>query len=223
MPELTVPELRQYVTREAPIILEIGANDGEDTARFMETFPGCRLYCFECDDRAILKWRTRFGLAGENRNPALIEVALSDDDSRAEFYPSGGDPPNCDRPDWKDWDKSGSLLKPTGHLSYSPWVTFGVPVRVMTMKLDTWMEYGHVGEREEIDFVWCDVQGAEAKVIRGARRSLHRLRYLYLECHPQQLYDGAPSEQTLKDMLPLHDCLGRYADNLLFRRKDLWP
>jgi FkbM family methyltransferase len=217
MPELPIEELPDLLGPFAQTILEIGANDGEDTLRFVEALPDAHVYCFECDPRAIAKWHANVG----NR-ATLVEMALSDECGEFDFYQSGGTPPNCQREDWQDWDKSGSLCLPTGHLSYSPWCKFDSTIQVPTTTLDEWAD-NTFDLPIPVDLAWIDVQGAEAKVLRGGQRVLARTRYVYVECHNQQsfgqLYLGYPTLDELIALLPGHDLIGEYSENYLFRRK----
>src|SRR5262245_56296770 len=45
--------IHELVGRDDPLILEIGCNDGTDTAELLSTFPRGQIHCFECDPRPI--------------------------------------------------------------------------------------------------------------------------------------------------------------------------
>jgi hypothetical protein len=51
-----------------------------------------------------------------------------------------------------------------------------------------------------IDFVWCDVQGAEEKVIRGGQETFkNKVKYFYTEYSNDEQYEGQPKlKQILK-------------------------
>ena len=70
---ITMAEIRQLVGKDDPTVLEIGCNDGEDTQRFLDHFPGIKLYCFEPDPRAIAKFQRRIN----DSRCRLMPVALS--------------------------------------------------------------------------------------------------------------------------------------------------
>jgi FkbM family methyltransferase len=168
MDELNGKNIRDLVGRDDPTILEIGCNDGTDTLLFLEAMPRATIYCFEPDPRAI----ERFHKTVSDCRATLIEAAVCCEDGEALFYGSSGRPPNRSRKPgapracWlPEWDLSGSLLQPTGHLAYCPWATFPQDrqYKVRTVRLDTWME--ERPEISQIDFIWCDVQGAEANSI----------------------------------------------------------
>jgi|TARA_Y100000310_G_scaffold344647_1_gene458533 FkbM family methyltransferase len=183
-----------------PTILEIGANVGRDTNRFLSTFQDLDLYCFEPDPRCLDRFKTKV-LPRDRVH--LFEVAISDCDGHADFYLSSGrrhSSRHFDRIPVEDSPghiNSSSLLNPTGHLKEFPWCKFEETIRVETKRLDTWASENNI---EMIDFIWADVQGAEKKMIKGGFETLARARYLYTEYSNKQLYQGQP---TLKNILKL--------------------
>lgn len=203
--------IRQMVGKPDPIILEIGSNDGTDTLEFLRQFPGARVFCFEPEPRAIAKWRANV----TDTRAQLFEVALDQTNGESTFHRSGGKPPNKNV---NDWDMSGSLCKPTGHLSYSPWCTFKETITVKTICLDGWWE--QMGS-PLIDFIWLDVQGAERRVLVGGAKMLQQTKFIKLECHQQSLYAGQPTETELKMLLADWICVGRNHADLLFRNGKL--
>ena len=215
-PELTPARVHDLVGRNNATILEIGANDGSDSVLFATNFPIGRICCFECDQRAISKWRKRLGSPSHVQ---LIECALCDRNGTSLFYPSGGLTPQPHVYGYEDWDKSGSLCPPDRHTQYDPWLRFLPPVEVRTMTLDSWVAENHLGV---IDFAWVDVQGAEAMVLRGAQATLPRIRWWYCECHSLPLYHGQATLEEVQSLLPgfvLHS--QHCADNFLFRNAQL--
>lgn len=205
--DLTHEEIGALVIRKNPVILEIGAHDGTDSLRFLQTFSECRLHCFECEPRAIAKWKHRVG-----PKAMLHEVALSDSIGTAEFHQSTGSP----RPGVTDWDFSGSLAQPTGHLTYSPWCKFENKIVVPTTTLDEWEKSFNFGY---IDFIWSDIQGAESRMFPHAITTVRKTRFVKAECHPKQMYEGQWAECQMVDFFARggFSCLGRYADDLLFK------
>jgi hypothetical protein len=148
-------------------------------------------------------------------------------DGVAKFFGSSGRAPECSRrPNAShycyldEWDLSGSLCKPTGHLKFSPWVLFPEDrqYEVTTLRLDTWLE--NHPEVSEIDFVWCDVQGAEAKVIRGAAEALKSIKYFYTEFYDPPLYEGQLPLEDLEELLPNFELTAIYGDNALFKNRE---
>ncbi len=217
--DLRSEELREFVQHPTPTFLEIGCNDGTDTNRLLLAFPRCHIYCFEPDPRAI----ARFYRTVYNERATLVEIALSDRGGIATFHGSAGQPPRKVNHYCRlaEWDLSGSLCTPTGHLSYSPWVTFPKDRRfqVETMRLDDWVSQNP--QLGLIDFIWADVQGAEAMLIRGASQTLLGTRYFYTEYYDKPMYEGQPNLAKIQEMLPTFELVATYASNALFRNTHL--
>ena len=193
--------------RSDPVILEIGANNGYHSARFLELFPNSHLYCFEPDDRAIAEWKAKMG----RTHAVLTEAAVGARNGRTSFYvssrreyPKGA----------KEWNKSGSIREPTGHLEQHPSVFFDekmASVRITT--LDTWAVENAIGD---IDFIWADVQGAEGDLIEGARETLMRARYFYTEYSNRELYKGQLTLTQIEQLLSHFRLVTVYRRDALF-------
>lgn len=178
--------LRSMIGCADPVILEIGCNDGADTEKLLKLFPNAEMHCFEPDPRAIKKFHERF--SGDPR-VVLRCCAVADFCGTATFHQSTSD---------DDWDMSGSLNAPTGHLEYSPWCRFDRDIEVTVIALDSLDD-----EVDEVSLIWLDVQGAEAKVIRGGRDVLRRTKYLYTEYGhwKRPLYEGQMSLDETTEFL----------------------
>ena len=223
MAEITTAYMHGLIGRDNPTILEIGANDGTDTLEFIKEFPDACIYCFEPDPRAVDRFREQV----DKPNVFLVEAAVCDLDGEGTFYSSSGRAPESSRRPgapkccWLDeWDLSGSLCRPTGHLSYSPWTTFPEDrqYQVKTVRLDTWSEpYRYMGVLSTVDWIWCDVQGAEHLVIAGASETLAITRYFYTEFYDKPLYQGQLPLSEIRRLLPDFDLIGTYGDNALFK------
>ena len=125
---LTADLLKSVITRENPVILEVGCNDGAHTQWFQTIFPDCLIHCFEPDDRAIGRFREKIG---NHPRVTLHNVAVGRTTGRVKFYPSCGDANDeTKRLMPKGWDLSGSIKRPTGHLTEHPYVGFSNPVEV---------------------------------------------------------------------------------------------
>ncbi len=205
--KLTPDQIRFYLGRDPRLLIEIGANDGDDTKSFAEAFPDATIAAFEPDPRAAQAFRQSV----TQGNVVLCECAVSDVEGQQTLYMSGGEPK------WKgrDWDLSSSICKPTRHLTRSPEITFDETVDVQTVTLDSWWK---TVAFETIDFIWCDPQGAQAKIIRGGCYALRHTRWLYIEYYDNPLYDGEPTLDEMQGLLPDWDLVATYEhENALFR------
>jgi 2-O-methyltransferase len=210
--------LRQLLGTDAPLILEIGANDGAHTNRFVTDFPDCTVYAFEPDPRAAAKFRAR----GHHPRIHLFEIAIGAQDGEAEFHVSSGLPdamPAHIRKDYPlGWDQSGSLRAPKTHQTVWPWVKFETVIKVPVRRLDTWAKQNGI---TAVDLIWADMQGAEGDLIAGGRETLARTRFLYTEYSNDEWYEGQPSLPHLAQLLPDFSILRRYPMDVLFGNKTL--
>lgn len=210
-------QLKDLLNKNDPIILEIGCNDGDDTEIFARTFPGGVIHCFEPDPRPIRQFKQR--LMGDV-SISLHEVAVADKPGMAKFWQSSGTTRGAHK---QDWDLSGSLNKPTGHLKQSPWCKFRTSINVPVITLDDF--YKNHLEGKTIDLVWMDVQGGEGNVISGGRRAIHSTRFIYSEFGhwKEPLYDGQMNlEQTISFLGANWEALATFEGyNVLLKNKRL--
>ncbi len=185
-------------TDYTPIILDIGCYDGFDSADLANSLKSCQVHCFECDPRSIELFKHE---QANNKQLFLqpyavcnvdgtVSLTLSDSNTRRHY-------------EFQDsWSASSSIKKPKGHLELFEDVFFyEAPLDVMATKLDTWHAKNLPGKR--IDFIWCDVNGAEEDVVIGGLRTLMQYtRYLYIEFSDKELYEGQVSKNKLLSLFP---------------------
>ena len=173
---MTKSQIKDLLKKDNPIIFEIGCNDGEDTEQFLKEFKNIKLHCFEPDPRAIKQFKQRIN----DKRCSLHEVAISNNDGKADFNLSNSDPTKLWTPKeiGANWNKSSSLKKPYMHLHFHRWCFFDKTIKVKTTKLDTFIKKNNINN---IDFIWADVQGAEKDLIEGAKKALTITQYFYTE------------------------------------------
>lgn len=216
---LQADEIRQLLDGlDCPLMLELGCNDGGDSQKFVRTVPALELHCIEPDPRPIAQFKAKQWPCSVK----LHEIAIGAIDGEMQFWQSSGTTKGAMK---ADWDLSGSLVKPTGHLRKSPWCTFDQQIMVPVRRLDSFWE-DRLGCRR-IDFLWMDVQGAEADVFAGGVEALQRVRFLYTEFNSwkEQLYEGAltleQTQQTLGEGWALLGIFEGY--NALFKNRNIRP
>ena len=219
-PELyfPTPNWPALVQAARPVILDVGANDGGSSRVFQHLFQTAQVYAFEPDPRAIANCKHRVQIG--HLDPArfeLFEGAVCDEIGEAEFFQSNGKDPNFD---WypTGYDLSGSLMKPVSETPLDvPSIYFRETIRVQPITLDAW---ARARSLQHVDIFWMDVQGAEARVLKGAQETLKGVDFIYLECEDKKAYESQPELQTLCALLPAFDLLISYADgNHLFKRR----
>jgi FkbM family methyltransferase len=90
---------------------------------------------------------------------------------------------------------SGSVKEPIQHLTLYPHITFSAPSTVQMTRLDD----VSVGK---VDWIWCDVQGAEDLVLAGAQETLLRTRFFYTEYIEVEAYQGQIGRDEIHRRLP---------------------
>jgi FkbM family methyltransferase len=175
-------------------ILELGAHQGDDTA-WLALIPGATVHAFEPDPRNHVPG---------GANVMVNRTAIGERDGRQPFVLSASG--------WgREWTYSSSLKQPKNHLNRYP-VSFGETVEVEVMRLDTYCRERVPGV---IDFIWADIQGAEADMIRGGLDTLARTRHLYTEYSDDELYAGQATLAELLAMLPGFRVLELWEEDVL--------
>ncbi len=203
---LTDEKLLRLLNRPDPVILEIGAHDGATTNRLLQLFESGTVFAFEPDPRAIQKHRASV----DDPRASLFEIAIANENGTTTFHMSSGVNPYIGHEG--DWDQSGSIHRPTGHLEVHPWVKFEREIEVAVMRLDTWTAEQGIGD---IDFIWADVQGAEGDLIAGGALTLRRTRYFYTEYSDHQLYENQLTLDGILNLLPDFRVVERYEWDVL--------
>jgi len=231
--EISKAEIAKLIGDKKAVIFDIGSYDGSDGIELLSHLNldyHSRLYCFEADIRSFdilvenyqkFDMHNLFSIYPQNiaicNKNGEIELNISDSETRRHG-------------DNEFWSASSSLRKPKAHLSLFPDVEFKAKQIALGMKLDTFVE-GQTplngGEIEIVDFIWCDVNGAEEDVILGALNTLKdKTRYLYIEFSDKELYEGQITLEKMLSLLPSFEMIGIYNfqgnfGNVLCKNKNL--
>jgi len=187
------------------VFLELGAHCGDDTAWFLMHIPSVMIHAFEPDPRNAPHFYANDHHVIDRNRAVLHEVAVSNKCGTAPFVLS-------ETYHKEEWTYSSSLLKPKNHRHRFPGVKFGQTVFVRTVTMDSACE-----NIPQVDFIWCDIQGAEGDMVRGAQSVLKRTRYLYTEYSDHEMYEGQPKLADLMTLLGSHwKILAQWPDDILF-------
>lgn len=205
--------IRELIRREDPLILDVGCNDGEHTQMFLDLFPYATVYSFEPEPYAAELFRQRV----TDPRARLITKAVGQVDGEVTFHQSDGRP----TAQWPGltWHYSGSTRRPKNHLRRYPWCRFERSITVPSVRLDSLALVEMEGQI--IDLIWADVQGAEADLIQGAQRTLRSTRYFYTEYSNEEMYEGQPTLNRIKEMLPEFGVLEVFPDDVLLKNRYL--
>lgn len=223
-----MPDIFHYIKKAAtesprPVILEIGAARGEDTVKIADIILNSsgglyEYYAFEPDPRNIAAFKDSRAIHFTH----LLPVAVGDGNKRTVFHQSGGTNPSFGY----EHTLSGSLKRPVQHLAVHPWCKFDKTTEVRMITLDAFHEMFSI---DRIDFIWCDVQGAEDLVLEGGMFALRHTRYFYTEFYDNEMYAGQlPASEIHRRLGPGWTVVERYPNDILFentcfRRSQLLP
>jgi FkbM family methyltransferase len=200
---------KSYITEESPVkpillnlfkkteplkIFDIGACEGEESIRYKNIFSESLIFLFEPlpkNQELINKNIAKYEL----NNVFLYPVALSDEDGYTKFYTSSGQPEKWnDNLDWDFGNKSSSLLLPEPK-NLPEWLKFNEILDVQTFTLDLFLEEHKI---KSVDFVHMDVQGAELKVLKGAKSKLKSIKSIWLEVSKIEIYKNQPLSNEIE-------------------------
>lgn len=193
-------KLLSLFNRKKPIIIfDIGGCEGEESIKYSRIFPFARIFIFEPlpnNQKRIEKNLIDFNL----KNIELVPIALSDTIGEAEFFVSSGFPDNHKTDlDWDFGNKSSSLLQPEKYMEVNqPWLKFNERINVNTSTITKFVEEKSL---IEIDFIHMDVQGAELKVLNGAKSFLHKIKSIWLEVSEHTLYAEQPLKKDIEKFM----------------------
>lgn len=165
-------------------IFEIGACQGEDTEFYMRAFSHARLYAFEPLPVNFAALQGLLGRNPEGRGKAWA-LAMSDSRGEAVLHVSSSVPES-------PVSRSSSLFEPKGQKPMAlSWLKFSDHIKIKTETIDDFCADQGI---QKIDFVHVDVQGAELKVLTGARRMLSHIKAIWMEVAFEPTYQGQPLE-----------------------------
>lgn len=208
--ELTKKEIKSILNTKNPVILEIGSADGGDTLDFIKTFSDVNLtlYGFEPEPKNITILENKIPYS----NYKLFKGVISDIDGELSFNRSRTDNP-------EDISLSGSIMNPKKHLELWDWIHFDEKLTVPSITLDTFSKQNNL---TVIDFIWCDVQGAEKKVIIGGQETLkNNVRFFYTEYSNDEQYEGQPTKEEILNLLPSFEVVNDYGTDILLKNRNI--
>lgn len=151
---------------DVSLIVIVGAWHGHEIDRLLQTYPQCRIICFEPnrDDFRVL-----LGKFSDDNRVTCLEYAVADSAGEKTFYAS-------------NVAGNGSLLPLKGASDEFSWVPPDAKVTdtylVRTVALDT---VDLLTKETKVDCLWIDAQGSELQILRGATRLLSVTQSLFLE------------------------------------------
>lgn len=200
-------------TKENITIFEIGCADGRDSKRFLNTFgDNMTLYTFDpepLNQKLVTTLGCQDAFGGSNdelvkdKRHKFNPYAMCDYTGTITFNRSrNNDGPN----NGHEWGRySGSIHRPVTHLE-SPkygkrWAAcvFEETVEAKCTTIDQFCEELQI---EHIDFIWMDTQGAEREVLKGAKKMLSNIDFIYTEYYDEEMYENCAGLVEIQELIP---------------------
>lgn len=190
------------VTSPNPVlrVFEFGAYDGYHTRmlveRLLKTGKPFEYHAFEPKTYAVKQLLTTLGEIGPVISAAgsyitAVPKAIGQIDGPVTFH---------ETIDNQKYPGSSSIRKPK--LLFQPWpdMVFN-KVMVDCIRFDTYIAQSNLTGKS-IDFIWCDIQGAEVDLIMGGLTTFNSVRYFYTEYVNCEHYDGEIGLPQMLELLP---------------------
>jgi len=189
--------LKLFKKNDKLTILDIGGCEGEESIRYSRIFPFSSIYVFEPlpeNQKLIAENLEKYKV----ENVTMMPVAVSDEKGVSQFYVSSGHPEHeSNELDWDFGNKSSSLLSPEKENNQT-WLLFDKQINVNTVTLHSFFIENKI---DEVDFIHMDVQGAELKVLMGAKDSIKKIKVIWLEVADIELYKGQPLRMDIENFM----------------------
>jgi FkbM family methyltransferase len=167
---------QEIIGNDCHVVFDVGANRGLTSAAYTAVFPNATIHAFEPFPETCHAFRTNLG-----NNPfiRLNEVAVSDKEGVASLHVN------------TSVDTNSLLESQALGVSSDKSCQTQTAIEVPTITLDSYCKSHSI---EKIDILKIDVQGAEIKVLQGAKELLQqgRIRLIYTETYFQQQYVNQP-------------------------------
>ena len=180
--------IRYYLSRQNPVIFEIGTHNGEDTIRFAKRYPNSKIYTFEPDPRLTTYLINKFR---KWENIVFYPKAVY---THAAIKPFNLSPSN-DLTNFKNTGSS-SLLD----LKSDSDKIFYKKVNVETINLNDTFD----GNDERIDLIWIDIQGAEKQIVNAHKSMFMNCGIIWIEYGETDYVDCYTREELLLDFEDSH-------------------
>lgn len=164
---------RWWVSADAPVVVDIGANEGDFAHEALRVWPRATVYSCE-PVPSVFKVLER-GLGGDPRFKAF-ECAIDAAEGSKTLKVGSYDPASSfyeSNPDYFDFSLPGAAYE-------------------VTVRCRTLADFVNTEVRRDVDWMKVDTEGAELEVLSTFEGLRHKVRTLQLELPLQEVYRGRP-------------------------------
>lgn len=184
--------LLRRILPNAPIIVEAGAQFGEDSLWMSQFWPQATIYAFEPSPNSFAHLQK---VAQQCYNVVAIQLALSNMKGEYPFYLAGG---------------ASSLLCPTESFNADYFhADIDHPIYVPVVTLDEWAANNNVAT---VDFLWLDMEGNELNALQGALTVLKTVKLIYTEVNLQHFWNNCAMYDDVKTWMNDHGFIEIWSD-----------
>lgn len=174
---LNFSELKELYKMKIGGVIHIGAHYGEEVNDYLNNEIK-EIILFE-----PLEENYKFILQNVPDFVVTHNVALGSVSGELEMYVSSNE------------KQSSSFLKPKLHLSHHPDVSFPYTAMVKVETLDSY------NISQTYNFINMDVQGYELEVLKGAKKTLNQVDYVYCEVNRAEVYENNAFVEEIDEFL----------------------
>lgn len=150
-------------TMPSPVVLDVGANNGQFAAAVFDYWPGAQVHSFEPQSHLVPRIREFAAINGLQAQLTVNWCAIGAAPGEADFFQNGS-------------PVSASLLRAKA-ARRSIRRVYKVPVKTLD-------DYAQTHGIRQVDILKLDVEGVELDAMCGARQILAGVRLMFLEVHP---------------------------------------
>jgi FkbM family methyltransferase len=173
--------LIRRILPEDPIIVEAGAQFGEDTSWMAQFWAKGKIHAFEPVPSSYQQ--LKLNVEGFS-NVSIYSLALSNEIGEKSLYLAGG---------------ASSLLRPKESFNNDYFHSdLEHPIEVECTTLDQWAKDLGV---QKIDFLWLDMEGNELRMLQAAPMILKQVKLIYTEVNLQPFWEDCVQYSELKNWL----------------------
>jgi len=168
------------------VILDLGANIGNESVILATQFPKAQIYSFECNPVAIEKCKEKTSTCS---NIQVIPKAVqSSYKKEIDFYSVVGSHPASSL-----FLTNGEYEKDQGKARFVQ-----QKIKVDSTRIDIWANENGI---DHIDLVWMDLQGAELDALIGFGDLIKTVKMIYVEVQYKPIYKGSATNEAIDKFL----------------------